>query len=338
MKTFDDLNAFDRDRMPRPVVTVGVFDGVHRGHARILGEVQRFAGEVGGQAVVVTFRNHPEMVLRGDDPPFLVSLEHRLVLFARHGMDAAVVLRFDDALSCLAPEVFVREVLHGKLGARGVVLGYDQRFGHRRSGGLETLQALGPAYGFEARSVSGEQFAGEPISSTRIRASILGGALRDAEAMLGRPVSVLGTIVRGDGRGRKIGFPTANLRFDQEVIPPRGVYATRAVLGGAARHALTNIGQRPTFPGSPATSDVVETHILDYPDEDLYGRTLEVLFLGKLRDERRFDSPDRLAAQIREDELQARERFFAGAARGGGAGAAGPGRDPGGAAPRERAP
>jgi len=167
-------------------------------------------------------------------------------------MDAAVLLRFDEALSRLEPGPFVREVLVGRLGARGVVLGYDQRFGRGRLGGLETLQALAPALGLEVRSVPGVQHAGEPVSSTRIRASIASGDLREAETMLGRPVSVLGTVVRGDGRGRRIGFPTANLDPLQEVVPPRGVYATRSLLDGALHDSLTNIGLRPTFRGGGA--------------------------------------------------------------------------------------
>jgi riboflavin kinase/FMN adenylyltransferase len=310
MRTFEGVESFDRDALRRPALTLGVFDGVHRGHLEIFAALRRLADSIGGPAVVVTFRNHPEMVLRGEDPPFLTSLEHRLVLFERAEMDAAVLLRFDERLARLEPEPFVRDVLVGRLGARGVVLGYDQRFGRARRGGLETLQALAPELGLEVRSVSGVQHAGEPVSSTRIRAAIGAGALRDAEAMLGRPVSVLGTVVRGDGRGRRLGFPTANLDLHQEVVPPRGVYATRALLDGVTHDSLTNIGLRPTFHGGGAGGETVETHLLGFPDRDLYGGTMEVFFLGKLRDERKFDSIDALVRQIGADRDEAHERFF----------------------------
>ncbi len=291
--------------------TIGVFDGVHRGHRRVLDALVEWAHADGGDAVVVTFDRHPREVITGEKPAALASLEHRLVLLARAGVDAVLVLPFDDRTAATTAETFVKEVLVGGLGARKILLGANHRFGHERAGDLALLLRLGPALGFQAREVPLEpaDASGHVVSSTAIRAAIHEGRLDDAERMLGRPVTVLGRVVRGDARGRLLGFPTANLDLRHEARPPRGVYAALATVTDAPRRwlAVVNVGRRPTFTPE-AGEDLVEAHLLDFSG-DLYDQELEVSFLAKLRDEERFSGPDALVAQIRADVSRTRERF-----------------------------
>ncbi len=318
MKVFRGRADVRPERFRAPVAaTIGVFDGVHRGHQRVLNELVAWAHEDAGDAVVVTFDRHPREVLTGQKPVALASLEHRLVLLARAGVDAALILPFDEKTAGTAAEDFVQQVLVGALGAKKVLLGANHRFGHERRGDLDLLLRLGPSLGFQAREVPLEPAdeEGHVVSSTAIRAAIKDGRLGDAERMLGRPVTVLGQVVKGDARGRLLGFPTANLDLHHEARPPRGVYAALASLEDAkdsserARHlAVVNVGRRPTF-HPEADEDLVEAHLLDWKGGELYGRTLEVSFLAKLRDEQRFSGADALVAQIRADIDQARARF-----------------------------
>jgi riboflavin kinase/FMN adenylyltransferase len=321
VRTYRGLDSVARGDLREPVAaTVGVFDGVHKGHRRILDELVRWAREGGGSSVVVTFDRHPREVLRGEKPAAIQSLEHRLVLLERVGIDAAWILPFDRATASIEAEAFVRDFLVGRLGVKRVLLGADHRFGKDRRGDIALLERLGPRLGFEARGVPLEASQGsrtsETISSTAIRDAIREGRLEDAERLLGRPVSVLGEVVRGEARGRFLGFPTANLDLHHEARPPRGVYACLVALGEGGRPpeegaplrlAVANIGRRPTF-HPEGGEDLVEVHLLDL-DMDLYGRTLEVFFLMKLREERRFAGPHELAQQIRADIAETRSRF-----------------------------
>ncbi len=311
MKVLRGLSGVLPDRFRSPVAaTIGVFDGVHRGHRRVLDQLVDWAHSDRGDAVVVTFDRHPREVLTGEKPAALASLEHRLVLLARAGVDAALVLPFDEATAATSAEDFVRRVLVGALGARKILLGANHRFGHGRVGDLAFLEKLGPSLGFVAREVPLEPAdeEGHVVSSTAIRAAIHEGRLGDAERMLGRPVTVLGQVVRGDARGRLLGFPTANLDLHHEARPPRGVYAALVTIEGGQRVlAVVNVGRRPTF-HPEAGEDLVEVHLLDFA-ADIYGKTLEVSFLAKLRDEKKFDGAPALIAQIQADVVGARARF-----------------------------
>ncbi|MBI3722559.1 bifunctional riboflavin kinase/FAD synthetase [bacterium] len=320
MRVLRGVEAARADIFRAPVAaTIGVFDGVHRGHRRILDALVAWAHEDGGEAVVVTFDRHPREVLVGEKPAALASLEHRLVLLARAGVDAVLVLPFDERTAATSAEDFVRDVLTGTLGAKKVLLGANHRFGHGRRGDLALLERLGPEHGFVARSVELEPAddAGHVVSSTAIREAIREGRLSDAERMLGRPVTVLGKVARGEARGRTLGFPTANLDLQHEARPPRGVYAALASIGegedpptaGARRGlAVVTDGRRPTF-HPEAGEDLLEVHLLDFHGGDLYGRLVEVSFLAKLRDEVRFSGAEALVAQIRSDVASARLRF-----------------------------
>jgi|SRR5579871_6733345 len=320
MRVLRGFEAAKADSFRGPVAaTIGVFDGVHRGHRRILDALVAWAHEEGGEAVVVTFDRHPREVLYGEKPAALASLEHRLVLLARAGVDAVLILPFDEKTARTSAEDFVRDVLVSALGARKVLLGANHRFGHGRRGDLALLEKLAPGYGFLARQVELEPAdeQGHVVSSTAIRDAIREGRLSDADRMLGHPVTVLGKVVRGDARGRTLGFPTANLDLEHEARPPRGVYAALASIGvgdepppeNARRWlAVVNVGRRPTF-HPEAGEDLVEVHLLDYAQGDLYGRLVEVSFLAKLRDEVRFSGAEALVRQIQADVADARRRF-----------------------------
>jgi riboflavin kinase/FMN adenylyltransferase len=306
MRIHRGLADVSPERFRRPVVTIGVFDGVHRGHARVL-EVLR-AEARGGDAVAITFDTHPRAVLEGRAPPRLTSLDHRLLLLARAGVDATIVLHFDERLAEVGAEEFLTAIVIGRIGARSVVLGADSHFGRGREGNVAFLERVKGRLGLDLRAVPlVVDEKGETVSSTAIRRAVLEGRLEDAARMLGRPVSVLGRVVEGDRRGRTLGFPTANLDLVQEIAPPRGVYLALVPLAGEARRALVNRGVRPTVErGAALPQETFEVHILGF-EGDLYGRSLEVFFVRKLRDERRFPSLDALVAAIERDRAEALE-------------------------------
>ena len=285
------------------VVSIGVFDGVHLGHQAILSANVARARELSASPTVVTFRGHPKEVLLGRAPRTLTSLEHRLELFRRAGIERTLVLTFDAALRALPAIEFTRDILVRGLGARAFVLGFDSKFGKDRQGTPAFLRELG----YDVRVVDEVQVSSRAVSSTAIREAVELGDLEGARAMLGRPVSVLGTVVRGDALGRELGFPTANLDLHHELHPPPGVYAGTASLlpedpaaGSAEDHpALANIGLRPSIREGDGPLRV-EVHLLDFRG-DLYGRRLEFAFLARLRDERRFASLAELRQQIERD-------------------------------------
>lgn len=284
---------------------MGVFDGVHLGHQAILRRNTERARELGAQSTVVTFREHPKAVLLGHAPRTLTSLEHRLELFRRAGIEHTVALTFDEELRQIDARDFARELLAGALSARQLVLGFDGKFGRDRQGTPEFLRDLG----YEVEVVPEVLVGGRPVSSTAIREAVELGDLDGAARMLGRPVAVYGDVVAGDAVGRKLGFPTANLDLHHELRPPAGVYACRAYrtqsVLPAAHPAVANIGFRPTLAEQRPAAASVEVHLLDF-DGDLYGESLEVEFVARLRDERRFANLTELAAQIGSDVLAAR--------------------------------
>ena len=311
--------SFEREGLPAPpaggsVVSVGVFDGVHLGHQAILAENVAHAGALGAAPTVVTFRHHPKGVLLGRAPRTLTSLEHRLELFRRAGIAHTVALTFDEELKNVPAEAFAREFLGRRLGARRYVLGFDSKFGRGREGTPERLRE----WGLDVVVVPKVLVAERPVSSTAIREAVELGDLAGAARMLGRPVAVYGDVVPGDGRGRGLGFPTANLDLHHELHPPPGVYACRARIvprgtAGAADEgrrfpAVTNVGFRPTFAKdgeARGVAPLVEVHLLDFA-EDLYGQHLELEFHAFLRAERRFPDLEALRNAITEDVARSR--------------------------------
>ncbi len=289
------------ERFRRPVVTLGVFDGVHRGHRAVLARTREMAAREGGEVVVLTFDVHPHKLTVGRAPPLITSLPHRLALLAREGVDTTVVLRFDSSLRETTAQRFVEEVLLGRIGARGVVVGHDTHFGHDREGDHALLERiLGPRGVPVLRTEAVTLDDGTVVSSSSIRAAVASGDLAAAARLLGRPPALFGVVVKGDGRGRTLGYPTANLDMQRELRPGRGVYAGHTTIDGVRYAAAINVGGRPTFFPEGEDADTVEVHVLDY-DGDLYGLQLEVPLFGKLRDERKFDTPEALRAQIERD-------------------------------------
>jgi riboflavin kinase/FMN adenylyltransferase len=289
-----------------PVLALGNFDGLHRGHLQIIERVRRGAAEHGGTPMAMTFDPHPPRVVRPDKaPPLLMTKPQRLDALHRAGIGCVAVVRFTRQLSEWDPETFVQTVLVDWLRVAEVWVGANFLFGHDRTGTFSVLRGLGQSYGFRADKIDPVRYKDFVVSSTRIRRLVAEGRMDEAAALLGRAYFVDGTIVEGRRRGRELGFPTANLETVNELVPPNGVYATIMTVDGVVRGGVTNIGLRPTF---GETTPTIETHVLDYSG-DLYGRTVRLAFVQRLRDERRFEDVDALRAQIDADKRRA-ERLF----------------------------
>jgi len=308
MDIFRGYTALSR-RLSSPVCAIGNFDGVHRGHAHLFHQAEAWASSLGGESLVLTFDPHPAKVLApAYAPPLITPLARKLELIAAEGIDVTVVQPFDRAFAGKSPEAFVEDVLVGGLGVRAVCVGHDFTFGAKRAGTVERLTELG-AGRFEVKVIPAVTADGIVCSSTKVREFVLEGRVEGAALLLGRPPEVEGEVVRGDGRGRTIGVPTANLRADTELIPKNGVYAAEALLpDGTRRAAAVNVGTNPTFmQGQPVT---VEAHLLEWSG-DLYGQRLRLSFRKRLRAEERFSSVDALVAQIRKD-IEATRSLFPG--------------------------
>jgi len=292
----------DLDPARRPVVTLGNFDGVHLGHQYIMKRLVERAAALGVPAVAVTFEPHPISVLRPDvAPKRILTPDQKREVLGEMGIDLLVIIEFTLEFSRKEPEVFIREVLSEKLRAQELVLGTNFRFGRARAGDLETLRSLGGTFGFQVRRVDPALSEGEMISSSRIRKALSEGRAGEAAAMLGRPYFVEGEVVRGDGRGRGMGFPTANVSVGGDVLVADGVYATSARLQNRTYRGMAHVGQRPTF-GLSTTA--VETHLFDFSGE-IYGRPLRLFFHRRLRETIAFDGPEALGRQLAKDRDQA---------------------------------
>ena len=306
-----DVIHFPDDARPSrwtaPVLALGNFDGLHRGHRKILDRVRRVAGERGATPVVMTFDPHPPRVVRPDKaPPLLMTKAQKLEALADAGVHGAAIVRFTEELSHWDPETFVRNVLVDWIHVSEVWVGANFLFGHDRSGNFSLLRTLGARYGFKAEKIDPVRYKEFVVSSTRVRRLISEGRVDEAGALLGHQYAIDGTVVHGDHRGRTIGFPTANLCTENELLPPHGVYATTCRVGSIVMSSVTNIGTRPTVDQSGQTR--IETHIFNL-DRDLYGQPLRLGFVQRLRDERAFESLDALRAQIDADSQRARALF-----------------------------
>jgi riboflavin kinase / FMN adenylyltransferase len=303
----------DVDALPaglRYVLVVGMFDGVHRGHRRVLETAVRAAAEDGATAVALTFDPHPAAVLRGAAPALLCDPLEKLERLAETGIGLTVVCRFDRRFADQSPDEFLRRLIRER-DLRGVVMTHETAFGRGRAGTEEAVRALGPELGFRVVHVDEALVRGQRVSSSAIREALGAGRLADIRLLLGRDYAVVGTVVHGDGRGRQLGYPTANLDFAEPVaLPPDGIYAARVSWGGEsvlepANRALgvASLGVRPTFGVSGRT---LEVHLFDF-DGDLYGQRLRMEFVRYQRGERRFSSAEALIVQMDRDSLRARE-------------------------------
>ncbi len=289
------------------VVAIGNFDGVHRGHAAVLQRARAVAERLGRPCAVLTFEPHPSDFFFGADTIFrLTPSETKAVALARLGIDAMIVLRFDAELAALTPEEFIRDVLVRRLAVGGVVAGYDFHFGKGRAGSPATLLKAGARYGFSVeiveRITADASGSIEPASSTATRQALEAGDVERARLLLGHPYFVIGEVLHGDQRGKALGFPTANLRLHHSVRLRHGIYAVEVTIAAKRHGGVASFGTRPTFDdGAP----LLEVFVFDFSG-DLYGKTIEVDFVGFIRDERKFASPQELVVQMKRDAEQAR--------------------------------
>lgn len=305
MDIIDDLNRFPRD-LKYPVMAIGVFDGVHRGHQTILERLVERAREKQGVSIVLTFFPHPQKVISpADAPPLLQTLEQKERMLEQLAVDILVRLPFTRRLSLYSPETFAHRILHNH-GIREIHVGSNFRFGHRRTGDFETLKGLGREFKFDVYEIEQVRFRTGRISSTFIRHTLQLGRVALAKRLLGRPYQILGTVVRGTGQGRPLGFPTANLGPDNELIPANGVYATRTYLNSEEYVSVTNVGHRPTLHQESGSRPVVETHLLDF-DENVYGQAMKLNFCLRLRAEKKFQGVEQLKKQIEKDTRETRK-------------------------------
>jgi len=310
-----------RRPLDHPVLTIGNFDGLHLGHRSIVNTVVEQANALGGEPVAYTFDPHPRVVLFPERAPkLLVTLEQKLELFAEAGIRVVIVEPFTLAFSRTPPEVFIREHIHAKIQPRKVYVGYDFHFGKDREGSMRLLTDLGPELGFEVTIIPEVRVGERDVNSTRIRSLLADGGVEEARTLLGRIYAIRGSVVRGDQRGTPLGFPTANLSPENEILPNVGVYAgwlrtldeptgsTANPNGDCRFPAVVNVGRRPTF--KRGEEILAEAHLIDFQG-DLYGRRVELSFAHRLREERRFPDPEALREQIRRDVDRAREALAA---------------------------
>ncbi len=304
MKREYGLDCIERDT--NSVITVGSFDGVHLGHRQILDYLIGRAQSRGARSVVVSFNPHPREVLSGQGVPLLSSIEERAKLLAALGLDRFIVLPFTVEFSQVSAEEFVRNILVKRIGMAEIIVGHDHGFGHGRRGNTNLLRLMGSEFGFSVDVVSAHMLDSGVVSSSTIRRRLHSGDVLGASRLLGRLYSLTAKVIRGEGRGREMGYPTANLDVSpqRKVLPRQGVYAVRVGMLGDAFGGMMNIGFRPTF-GSVAQARA-EVHILDV-DANLYGCTLDVSFIKRIRDEIKFAGADQLTAQLREDEQICRD-------------------------------
>ncbi len=297
-------------RLGHTAAAIGIFDGVHRGHRLLISRMQKAARRLKAKSMVITFFPHPAHVLRPDVRlPYVMSLPQRLKTLEALGVDICVVIRFEKRFAAIDPTVFIKDVLVKRLGVKAVFVGTDFRFGKNRSGDIALFESMAKDGGYEMHAVNALTNAGQPISSTRIRALLAEGKIAQAKRLLGAPVTLTGVVVKGDGRGKKLGFPTANIHCDTDVLVPNGVYAVEMVIAGKIYPGVANIGIRPSFrTKNPRVH--VEVHLFDFK-RNIYGKPIEVHLLKKLRNERTFPNPQALITQITKDTQTARTYFKA---------------------------
>ncbi len=298
-----DLTRIEK-KFDKSVITLGNFDGVHVGHQELVRMVIRRARETGATSMVVTFRPHPLKVLAPEKCPPLISIyEEKIKLFERLGIEVLVKIPFTVEFSAMSPEDFVKNVLCDILGAKEIFVGYNYRFGKGRKGDIQTLRRLGEQYGFTVREVEQVSLDGEVISSTKIRDLLRDGDVESAARLLGRTYAITGIVVKGDGRGKGLGFPTANIAPKHAIIPSDGVYAVRLFVRDRLYDGIANIGMRPTFHKKVLA---IEVHVFDF-NEDVYGEDISLFFIRKIRPEKKFKNAEALVEQIREDISVAKE-------------------------------
>ncbi len=291
------------ETFPNPVLTIGNFDGVHLGHQAILRKVVERARAVNGTSIAFTFEPHPLKVLAPERSPKLLNTFHgKMRLFEAAGIQVVICASFTRAFAGQDPEAFARDVLHKKIGAREVYVGYDYAFGRGREGSIDFLKKMGQTYGFEVGVVDAVEVGGVVVSSSLVRDLVSAGSMAEAARFLGRHYSIEGVVVTGSHRGHTLGFPTANLRTPNELLPGYGVYAVLADVDCRKMKGVASIGVRPTFGGGPVS---IEVYLFEF-HEDIYGRHLDLSFVDRLRGEEKFPDAESLVRQMHKDAEQAK--------------------------------
>lgn len=302
MKLFEGASQI-KEKLQNPVVTIGNFDGVHLGHQALFAKVIDRAHSINGVSVVYTFDPHPLKVLQPHRPfPLITTREEKQQAIERYGIDVLIREHFTEAFARLSTESFVGDILCGFIQAKEVFIGPDYRFGQGRKGTTDLLRSLGERCGLKVNILENIEVGGVEVRSTVIRNLIFEGRVREATYFLGRPYTLKGKVITGHAIGRAIGIRTANLDPEKELYPRSGIFAVRVLFDGNFAKGVLNIGSNPTFPGKGFS---IEVHILDFA-QDLYGSQIELIFIQKLRDEKKFESPEDLVERIRKDIEQAR--------------------------------
>jgi riboflavin kinase/FMN adenylyltransferase len=304
MSVISDLNELEKP-LKNPVLTIGNFDGVHKGHLALFDRVKELAGNIQGQSVVMTFQPHPIKVVKpGNGPPLITPVEQKIKLIADAGIDVILCLPFNKEFAAISANDFVLDLLVKRIGVKEIVVGYDYSFGAGRRGNIDFLKKKGDELGFGVHVVEPIHLNRTLVSSTSIRNLVQEGNLAEAKRLLGRDYQITGIVKTGMGRGSKIlGYPTANLTPEDELIPKKGVYAVKAYIHGKEYNGVCNIGFNPTFGGTPLS---IETHVLDFSG-DIVGEKFTIKFIKRLRDEKNFKSKEELAEQIEKDVVIARK-------------------------------
>jgi len=303
MKVFYGLNDI-QESLPNPVITIGNFDGVHLGHQKIFQDLKNEAKKIHGTDIIITFFPHPLKVLFPDKAPHLITtLDERLRLIRACGNEVIVCIPFTRAFSNLSAERFVQEILVEKFGVQEVLVGQDARFGKDREGDIDFLRKSAKRFHFSVREIEPVQVRGMETSSTKIRRCVEKGELRQSAAMLGRLYGITGTVCEGDKRGKSLGFPTANLSTDAELLPPNGVYAVWSTVGDTVMPGVANLGVKPTFSGKQFS---IEVHLFDF-DENIYGESIRMDFVERIREERTFPNAQALIDEMNKDSQKAKE-------------------------------
>ncbi|HXC04771.1 MAG TPA: bifunctional riboflavin kinase/FAD synthetase [Bacteroidia bacterium] len=307
MKIYREINSF-RD-VRQPVLTTGTFDGVHLGHKKIINRLLELAQATDGESVVLTFDPHPRMVLYPDDDSLrlLSTLDEKIELLAQAGVQHLIIYPFTKEFSRLSSLDFVRNILVNQIHTRKLVIGYNHHFGRNREGSFEHLKEFGPLYGFDVEEIPAQDVDHIEVSSTKIRAALQSGQVDTANLYLGHRYSLDGTVVKGKQLGRTLGFPTANLETGNpfKLIPSDGIYAVYGEWKGTRYEGMMSIGMNPTVAGKQRT---IEVNLLNF-DQDIYGETLRVLFVKKMRDEQKFAGLDELRLQLHKDKEEAQRIF-----------------------------
>lgn len=296
-----------------PVITIGTFDGVHSGHAKIIDRLRKKAADVGGESIIITFDPHPRMVISSDDKgvELLTSLNEKIRDLEQMKVDNLVVVPFTSSFSEISAQTYIRDFIVSHFHPHTLIIGYDHHFGKNRTGNYELLESVKDEYHFQLEEIPAKEIEHSAVSSTKIRRALYEGDILKANELLGRSYSLEGIVIHGEQRGRLIGFPTANIEVEDrhKLIPANGVYAVNVYLNKETRKGMMNIGVRPTV--SDQLQRSIEVHLFDF-DQTIYNEKIRVEFVDRLREEKKFNGIDELVAQLKTDEIEARRKLLRG--------------------------